>query len=82
MLVAEGTFGDSADQPRAIETGHMTFAEAAGLAVASGARALLLTHFSPAMPDPLGYAVQARAVYPDAIVGYDGFQTTLRFDEG
>jgi ribonuclease Z len=81
LLVSEGTFGDSEDQPRAVETGHMTFAEAARLAVKTGARRLLLTHFSPSLSDPLLFAHNARDVFPDAIIGSDGFQMTLRYAE-
>jgi hypothetical protein len=33
------------------------------------------------MSDPLLFAHTAREVFPEAIVGCDGFQMTLRFDE-
>ena len=81
LLVAEGTFGDPADQERALQTLHMTFAEAAGLAGRAGARQLLLTHFSPSLTDPLLYAQSARDVFPETILGYDGLTLTLRFDD-
>ena len=35
LLVSEATFGDDADQPRAVERKHMTFREAAELALAA-----------------------------------------------
>lgn len=81
LLVSEATFGDPADQPRAVETGHMTFAEAARLARDCGARRLILTHFSPALADPARFRDEAARLFPDVIVGHDGLQLTLRFEE-
>jgi hypothetical protein len=37
LLVCEGTYGDDADAGKAVERGHMTFAEAAALAAAGRA---------------------------------------------
>ena len=79
LLVCEGTYGDSADQPKAIERGHMTFREAASLARAAGAGALWLTHFSPALADPPAYLPEATAVFPATTIGYSGLTTTLSF---
>jgi ribonuclease Z len=79
VLVCEGTFGDDADQPRAVERRHMTFREAAELAHAAKAKQLLLTHFSPAMPDPESYATNAQSVFANTIVGHDHLTLTLRF---
>jgi ribonuclease Z len=80
LLVCEGTYGDSADQPKAIERGHMTFREAATLARAAGAGALWLTHFSPALEDPPAYLPEATAVFPATTIGHSGLTTTLSFE--
>ena len=81
LLVSEATFGDPADTARAVETGHMTFAEAGALARRAGARRLLLTHFSPALVDPPAWREEAASQFADVTVGRDGYQATLRFTE-
>ncbi|MBI2940653.1 MAG: ribonuclease Z [Chloroflexi bacterium] len=81
LLISEATFGDPADQPRAVETRHMTFVEAATLARQAGVRRLWLTHFSPALPNPLDYASQATVIFPGAVVGRDGQCETLRYED-
>jgi ribonuclease Z len=83
LLVCEGTYGSSEDQPKAVERKHMTFAEAAELARRAHARQLLLTHFSPALVDPEAYAPCARAIFSRTVVGTDHLTLSLRFpDEG
>jgi ribonuclease Z len=81
LLVCEGTYGDDADQPRAMERRHMTFREAAELASGAGVRQLLLTHFSPALVNPDEYASNAHEVFPNAIVGRDHLTLSLRFSD-
>jgi ribonuclease Z len=81
LLVCEGTYGDFADQPKAIERGHMTFREAATLARAAGAGALWLTHFSPALADPLAFLPEATAVFPATTIGFAGLTTTLSYED-
>lgn len=83
LLVCEGTFGSAAEVVRAEMTGHMTFAQAATLARDAQARALLLTHFSAAMPDPDSYAQVATSIFPNTTIGHDGLRLRLGFrDEG
>jgi ribonuclease Z len=82
VLICEGTYGDNADQPKAMERKHMTFAEAAELARAAAAGALWLTHFSPAVADPLEYRENATRIFPNATIGFSGLTTTLSFAEG
>jgi ribonuclease Z len=79
LLVCEGTYGDDADQPKAVEKKHLTFREAATLARAAGVGQLLLTHFSPALRNPEAYAENARAVFPNTLIGRDHLTLTLRF---
>ncbi len=83
LLVCEGTYGDSADAAKAAERGHMTFAEAAGLATAGAVGQLWLTHFSPAVAEPDDFLPNATAVFPGTTIGRSGLATTLAFpDEG
>lgn len=79
LLVCEGTYGSSQDQPKAVERKHMTFAEAATLARACGAERLLLTHFSPALSEPQAYAEEARAIFPSTLVGHDHMTLSLSY---
>jgi ribonuclease Z len=81
LLICEGTYGDPADLPKAVERKHLLFREAAELARAGNARQLWLTHFSPALEEPHGYAEQATSVFPRTTVGHDRMSTTLRFLE-
>ncbi|HEX8966951.1 MAG TPA: ribonuclease Z [Chloroflexota bacterium] len=81
LLVCEGTFGSDDDQPRAVETRHMTFREAALLARQAGAERLVLTHFSPAVVDPQAFAASARDIFPETVVGHDHLSLSLRFPD-
>lgn len=79
LLVCEGTYGSDDDLPKAMHWGHMTFREAATLARDAGTHRLLITHFSPALEFPEGYAPVARVVFPAATIGVDGLVTRLTF---
>ena len=79
LLVCEATYGDPADRPKAIENKHMTFAETAALAMAARAKALWMTHFTPAMPNPGYWHREATSVYADAVLGYEHLHTSLKF---
>ena len=81
LFVCEATFGDDTERPRAIETKHMTFAEAAGLAREAGVRRLALTHFSPALLNPAAHRANAARIFPDVVVGSDGLRLRLAFDD-
>lgn len=81
LLVCEGTYGDAADAEKARQRGHMTFAEAAGLAAAAGVGRLWLTHFSPAVDDPRLFAANATAVFRPTTIGHAGLATTVAFDD-
>ncbi|MEV0320474.1 ribonuclease Z [Streptomyces sp. NPDC050658] len=65
MLVIESTFMNE-DEQLAVDHGHLTAGQAARVAVESGVRHLVLTHFSQRYPDPGVFEQQAR----DA--GFDG----------
>jgi ribonuclease Z len=81
LLVCEGTFGSDEDQQRAVERRHMTFREAAELASQSEAKQLLLTHFSPSMPEPQLYLQNASSVFENTVVGQDHLTLSLRFQD-
>ncbi|MFF3744799.1 ribonuclease Z [Streptomyces kronopolitis] len=60
MLVIESTFLDE-DTELAVEHGHLTAGQAAGVAARAGVRHLVLTHFSQRYSDPAEFERQARA---------------------
>ena len=72
LLVHEATFGDE-EAERAVETGHSTAREAAGVAKRAGCRKLLLSHFSARYSRDAGeLEAQARAEFSDVVIGKDG----------
>jgi ribonuclease Z len=79
LLICEGTYGDSADRPKAIQHRHMTYTDAANLAFDSKAKSLLLTHFSPAMDDPKAFELNAISIFTNSIIGQSGLSLTLSF---
>ncbi|MGW0764325.1 ribonuclease Z [Streptomyces sp. NPDC002676] len=60
MLVIESTFLDE-DAEMAVDFGHLTAGQAAGVARDAGVRHLVLTHFSQRYSDPEEFERQARA---------------------
>ncbi|MCA9832329.1 MAG: ribonuclease Z [Thermomicrobiales bacterium] len=82
LLITEGTYGDDADQNKAIERGHMTFREAATLARNAHAGALWLTHFGAGMLTPQDFEANATNVFPNTTIGEDGLHGTISYDAG
>ena len=70
LLVCESTYL-SADAALAADYGHLTAAQAARIAAESGARRLVLTHFSQRYTDPDAFAAEAGEVFPDVVVAAD-----------
>ncbi len=81
LFICEGMYGDEDKQEKAVKAKHMTFSEAASLAKEAQPRRFWLTHYSPSMPDPESYISEARAVFPNTTLGYDGISESIRFDE-
>jgi ribonuclease Z len=81
LLICEGLYGDPADNDKAAAHKHMSFQEAAGLAVNANVSELWLTHFSPALPNPYDYKNVAAEIFPNTRIGRDRMSKTLRFDE-
>jgi ribonuclease Z len=79
LLICEATYGDPADRMKAIENKHMTFAETAAFAAAARAKALWLTHFTSALPNPEYFRKEAEAVFPEVVVGREHLTMTLSF---
>lgn len=80
LFICEGTYGDNEDLDKAVKNKHMTFSEAAQLAKNGNVNKLLLTHFSPSIDNPKLYEMNAIYTFPNTIMGYDGFSTSLSFE--
>jgi ribonuclease Z len=70
LLVCESTYL-SREAALAEAYGHLTAAQAGGIAAEAGARQLVLTHFSQRHGDETAFAEEARAVFPAAWAARD-----------
>ncbi|HAM03218.1 MAG TPA: ribonuclease Z, partial [Acidimicrobiaceae bacterium] len=70
LLVCEATFAE-ADAALARQFRHLTAAQAGRIAEESGARRLVITHFSQRYPDAGVLAQEAAAVFPDVVCAKD-----------
>lgn len=79
LMISEATYGDNAQTLKAIENGHMTFAQAAEVAKKAGVKQLWLSHYSQMIQNPKDYLLNATAIFENTICGQDGMSTTLQF---
>jgi ribonuclease Z len=81
LLICEGMYGSAEDLPKAMENGHMLFAEAAETAREGLVRELWLTHYSPSLSEPEEWLGEASRIFPNVRAGHDRMSATLRFRE-
>lgn len=79
LFICEGNFGSDDDIDKAIRKKHMTFSEAATLAIDGNCKELLLTHFSPAMLEPKVYEENATRIFKNTIIGEDRLIKSISF---
>lgn len=79
LFICEGTYGNNNDIEKAIKNKHMTFKEAATLAIDGEVKELLLTHFSPAMLNPKEYINNALDIFKNTTIGEDRIIKALSF---
>lgn len=79
LFICEGTYGDDKDLDKAIKNKHMTFREGATLAKKANINKLIFTHYSPALLNPEEYIDNAKNIFKDSFLSYDGMKKTLNF---
>ena len=76
LLVCEATFAD-AEADLAEESGHLTAGQAGRLAAESGARRLVITHFSQRYPDETVLRREAEAFFDEVVAARDLLRVPL-----
>lgn len=76
VLYHEATYLES-EREKAHARFHSTAAEAARIAQLAGVGRLVLGHFSKSYPNEDGHLAEARAIFPNTIVAYEGLRLDL-----
>ena len=80
LLISEATYGENEQQERAIDHGHMNFAQAAQQAASAKVKRLWLVHFSQMIEDPEEYLPNAQVHFENTECGFDGKRITLQYE--
>lgn len=81
LLICESMYDRVDDLPLAQANAHMISEESAAIAQAAGARALVLTHFSPKISDPTQAEKAARRIFSNTRAARDGMVITLNYPD-
>jgi len=80
LFICEGMYGENEKLNKAIENRHMLFSEAARLAKAGNVKKMWLTHYSPALSEPEEFLDNAKSIFENTILGFDGITETILFE--
>jgi ribonuclease Z len=80
IFICEGLHGDEGMRQKTASHKHMVYSEAAALAKAGNVGRLWLSHFSPAMLNPMEHIDNARNVFKNTTAGWDRLSDTLYFE--
>ncbi len=81
LFICEGMYGEPDKEEKAIEHKHMTFKEAADIALQAQPKEMWLTHFSPSLVRPKEYLDTITDIFPNVKVGKDGMSVDLKFED-
>jgi ribonuclease Z len=81
LFICEGMYGEPDKKEKAKEYKHMTFYEAADLAVKANVAKMWLTHYSPSLTRPEEYKKEVQAIFPQTYIAKDGWSEELMFEE-
>ncbi len=81
LFICEGMYGEPDMEEKAKEHKHMTFYEAAKLALAANVKELWLTHYSPSLLNPREYRDQVRKIFANTHTCKDGRSVDLVFED-
>lgn len=77
LLIAEGMYGDDSYIDKMKEKCHMVFSQSARLAASSHSKELWLTHYSPALKDPLEYEAMMKGLFENTVISCDGISKRI-----
>jgi ribonuclease Z len=80
LLIHEGTF-DSSMEAEARERNHSTVADAAWVARDAGVKRLVITHLSPRYSDTAPLKKEARVIFNNTEIAYDGLNINVSFED-
>ena len=81
LFICEGMYAEEDKLKKARQYKHMTFYEAAEMAVQAEVEEMWLTHFSPCLIRAEEYMPKVREIFANAYLGRDGKSVELTFRE-
>ena len=81
LFICEGMYGEKDKIKKAKEYKHMTFYEAADIAVKANPKEMWLTHYSPSLVKPEEYMSEVREIFQRSIAAKDGRSCVISFTE-
>ncbi|MCR5673168.1 MAG: ribonuclease Z [Lachnospiraceae bacterium] len=83
LFICEGMYGEPGMEEKARQHRHMTFYEAADLAVKADPqpKEMWLTHYSPALSYPKEYEKEVRKIFKNTHTAKDGRSVSLMFED-